>query len=119
MIMFRERFSETATLSVLGRDIGDTAIELVQKKPMGWKESEDGGSIRLVGDTDFQREIISVLERHPDGITARDIAKKLPGVQFNSVCKQLKRWFDNGKIDKDGKRYRLFSFVEDNFDDEA
>ena len=117
MLMFRERFSETATLSVFGRDVEDTAIGLVMKTTGGWKESEDGGSVRLIGETDFQREIIAVLEKHPDGVTARDVAKKLPGTQFNSVCKQLKRWFDNGKIDKDGKRYRLFSFVEDSFDD--
>ena len=119
MLMFRERFSETATLSVLGRDIEDTAIELVKKKNTGWKESEDGGSVRLIGETDFQREVIAVLEKHPDGVTARDVAKKLPGAQFNSVCKQLKRWFDNGKIDREGKRYRLFSFTEDCFDEEA
>lgn len=119
MLMFRERFSETATLSVLGRDIGDTTLELVQKKPTGWKESEDKGSVRLIGETDFQREIIAVLEKHPDGVTARDVAQKLPGAQFNSVCRQLKRWFDNGKIDREGKRYRLFSFTEDCFDEEV
>ena len=119
MLMFRELFSETATLSVLGRDMEDTTIELVKKKNTGWKESEDGGSVRLIGETDFQREVIAVLEKHPDGVTARDVAKKLPGAQFNSVCKQLKRWFDNGKIDREGKRYRLFSFTEDCFDDEA
>lgn len=118
MIMFRERFSETATLSVLGRDIGDTAIELVQKKPMGWKESEDGGSIRLVGNTELQQQIISALESHPDGLTARELAKRLPGEQYWGIQKQLKRWFDNGKIDMEKKRYRLFSFMEDIFDEE-
>ena len=119
MLMFRERFSETAALSVFGRDIEDTAIGLVKKKTAGWKESEDGGSVRLIGETDFQREIIAVLEKHPDGVTARDVAKKLPGTQYNSIQKQLKRWFDSGKIDRDGKRYRLFSFTEDCFDEEA
>lgn len=118
MIMFRERFSETATLSVLGRDIGDTAIELVQKKPMGWKESEDGGSVRLVGNTELQQQIISALESHPDGLTARELAKRLPGEQYWGIQKQLKRWFDNGKIDMEKKRYRLFSFMEDVFDEE-
>ena len=118
MIMFRERFSETATLSVLGRDIEDTAIELVQKKPMGWKDSEDGGSIRLVGNTELQQQIISALESHPDGLTARELAKRLPGEQYWGIQKQLKRWFDNGKIDMEKKRYRLFSFMEDIFDEE-
>lgn len=118
MIMFRERFSETASLSVLGRDIEDTAIELVQKKPMGWKESEDGGSIRLVGNTELQQQIISALESHPDGLTARELAKRLPGEQYWGIQKQLKRWFDNGKIDMEKKRYRLFSFIEDIFDEE-
>ena len=119
MLMFRERFSETATLSVFGRDIEDTAIGLVKKKTKGWRESEDGGSIRLIGETDFQREIIAVLEKHPDGITARDVAKKLPGTQYDSIQRQLKRWFDSGKIDREGKRYRIFSFTEDCFDDEV
>ena len=68
---------------------------------------------------DFQREVIAVLEKHPDGVTARDVAKKLPGTQYDSIQKQLKRWFDSGKIDRDGKRYRLFSFTEDCFDEEA
>ena len=119
MLMFRERFSETATLSVFGRDVEDTVIELVKRKTAGWKESEDGGSIRLIGETDFQREIIAVLEKHPDGVTARDVAKKLPGTQYDSIQRQLKRWFDNGKIDREGKRYRIFSFAEDCFDDEV
>ena len=118
MILFRERGAETATLSAHGRDIEDACIELVKTDPMGWKVSEGGGSIRLVGETDFQRQLLFALETHPDGLTARDLAKKLPGAQYDSIQKQLKRWFDGGKLDKEGKRYRLFSFVEDVLDGE-
>ena len=117
MLLFRDRGAETATLSIHGRDIEDAVVELVKTDPMGWKTSAGGRTIRLVAETEFQRALLSALESEENGLTAREVTARLPGKDYNSVHKQLDRWFKAGKLDKNGKRYRLFAFVEEGFDD--
>ena len=117
LLLFRDRGAETATLTIHGRDIEDAVVELVKTDPMGWKTSAGGRTIRLVAETEFQRALLSALETEENGLTAREVTARLPGKDYNSVHKQLDRWFKAGKLDRNGKRYRLFAFVEEGFDD--
>jgi hypothetical protein len=84
---------------------------------MLWRRSEsDAGSLILTPETGLQQQIVRVLQDAPDeGMTAREIAAKIPEGNYYSVQKQLKRWAEEGKIDRTAKRYRLFdgSEVED------
>jgi hypothetical protein len=113
-ILNRDRGADTAKLHCHGRDLEDQIIPLVKGESMLWRRSEsDAGSLILTPETESQQQIVRVLQDAPDeGMTAREIATKIPGCNYNSVAVQLKRWADEGKIDKTAKRYRLFDGSE-------
>lgn len=109
-ILNRDRGADTATLHCHGRDLEDQCMTLIKGDSMLWRRSEsDAGSLVLTPETGLQQQIVRILQSAPDeGMTAREIAAGIPGGNYNSVAVQLKRWADEGKIDKSAKRYRLF-----------
>lgn len=116
-ILNRDRGADTARLHCHGRDLEDQVVPLVKGgESMLWRRSEsDAGSLILKPETELQQQIVRVLQDAPDeGMTAREIAAKIPGGNYYSVQKQLKRWADDGQINKNGKRYLLFEGGEVN-----
>lgn len=114
LILNRDRGADTAQMHAHGRDFEDLEMSLVKGDTMFWRRSaSDAGSLILTPETESQQQIVRVLRDAPDeGMTAREIATKIPGCNYNSVAVQLKRWADEGKIDKTAKRYRLFDGSE-------
>lgn len=113
LVLNRERGAEEATLSAHGRDVQDVAVSLVKTEPMGWRvieDGEDGGSsLDLKGHTTFQEDIIRILKECPEGARARDVVMKMGGdARYDSVLRQLTRWYHEGKVDRVGKLFRAF-----------
>lgn len=109
LILLGTRGDEEFTLTAHGRNFEDVSIPLVREKPMRWVVSKDGVSPLLIAETDLQRGIVDVLTANPNGLKAIDIQRLLPpGTKANSVTQQLNRWYEAGKLDKEGKRFRLF-----------
>jgi len=103
------RGEETATLTAHGRSIEDVSLPLVKTHPMGWKVSESASTPLVVAETDLQRAILRALEEHSDGLKANELMPLMPpGTKGDSVRRQLNRWYEDGKIDKAGKAFRLY-----------
>ena len=111
LLLNRDRGADTAFLEIHGRDVEDLSLGLVKTEPMGWRVSAAGNSVLLIPETEFQRSIAEALRKFPRGATVHDVAEAIPGGgKYNSVLQQLKRWADDGRVDKVGKKYRLFEF---------
>ena len=103
------RGEETATLTAHGRSIEDVSLPLVKTRPMGWAMSDGAKSPVLMAETETQRAILRALESHEDGLKANELMPLLPpGTKPDSVRRQLNRWYEDGKIDKVRKRFRLY-----------
>lgn len=112
LLLNGRRGEDTAVLTAHGRSIEDISLPLVKTHPMGWKASESANSPMIVAETDLQRVILHALEEHPDGLKSNDLMPLLPpGTKGDSVRRQLNRWYEDGKIDKAGKVFRLYRVV--------
>ena len=124
LVLHRERGAEEATLSAHGRDIQDLSVPLVKTEPMGWRaidpgEEDGASSVELRAHTGLQEDIIRVLEGAPDGISARELVIRMGGnAKYKVVWQQLNRWYNEGKLDKVGKAFKMFGAVAtDEMDD--
>lgn len=110
LFLLRERGADTARLACHGRDIADQDIPLVKGEVMRWRRSaQEVGSLTLTPETDLQRALVEALEDAPEeGLTSREVAERVPEGKYNSVLVQLNRWAKEGRIEKAGKRYRLY-----------
>jgi len=111
------RGDEVFNVISCGRSYEDKILSLVKAKPLGWKLSESPSSPLLLPETDLQRAIVQALETRPDGMTATEIKNALPRETqekhpTDSIRRQLNRWYEDGKLDKCGKKFRVFSIVE-------
>jgi hypothetical protein len=100
MILSGTRGGEAAYLSAHGRSIEDRAIHLRRTKPMGWRVMGDGQP-----GTPGQRELARILKEHPEGISSHDIYAQLPPGTQEAARKQLYRWVQIGKLNKQGDRF--------------
>ena len=119
LILLGTRGEDTFTLTAHGRNFEDVSIPLVREKPMRWVVSKDGASPLLVAETDLQQGIVDVLTANPDGLGATDIHRLFPPAlrarhPVNTVTQQLNRWYGMSKIDKAGKKFRLFQTKQEN-----
>lgn len=102
LLLSGARGSDRVTLTAHGRSFEDVEIVLKKTKPMGWEPAEAKPSENW---TEIQTELARILNDFPQGVTASEAARLISKTE-DSVRRQLNRWAQLGKIEKDGKTFR-------------
>jgi hypothetical protein len=54
-------------------------------------------------------QILTLIGKNPEGLSAKEIAAEIGGIHFNQVTWHLRGYIERQEVIKDGKKYRLSS----------